>query len=90
MSTFTNYVDKFLTFLIDHLLPFVAGFYLRGAIGGNTSKTAVLPRFSKKERCSGGALLCIGVLSGLGAHATRVMPMHLIKVDYFSDFMKLE
>ena len=56
---------------------------LRGAIGGKTGKTgktAVLPGLCKIE-CgggSGGAPLCIEVLSGLGACAAPVAPLILV------------
>ena len=59
----------------------------RGAIGGKTGKTSVLPGFWKIERGggsgSGGALPCIGVLSSLGVRTVPVVP--LIKVSNFTD-----
>ena len=57
----------------------------RGAIGGKTVKTAVLPGFWKIEQGggSGGALPCIGVLSSLGVRTVPVVP--LIKVSNFTD-----
>ena len=49
-------------------------------IGGKTGKTVVLPGFCKIERGggSGGAPLCKGVLSGLGACSMPVASLPLM------------
>ena len=63
------------TFLKSHVNSVVVASGGRGAIGGKTGKTAILPGFCQIER--GGAPLrhVIGVLSGVTVHAALVAPL---------------
>ena len=63
------------TFLKSHLNSVVVASGGRGAIGGKTGKTAVLPGFCQIEHGGGPPLHVIGVLSGVTMRAALVVPL---------------